>query len=83
MPENSPIHEPLLLTTDQAARLLGIGRTSLYSMHTTDRLGPMPVRLGRRILWRHEELKRWVDAGCPPRRQWVKNKQNLTYSGHN
>jgi len=64
--------EPLLLNTDQAARLLEIGRTSFYSMHTTDRLGPMPVHFGRRILWRHEELKRWFQAGCLPRRERVR-----------
>lgn len=65
---------PLLLTTDQAASLLNIGRTLLYSMHTSGQLGPLPIRLGRRTLWRHDELKRWVLAGCPPRIKWMKNK---------
>ena len=31
---------------------------------------PKPVRLGRRVVWRVEELKAWVDAGCPPLHKW-------------
>ena len=66
----------LLLDADQAASLLNVGRSLFYSMHSSGQLGPLPVRLGRRTLWRREELKRWVDAGCLPRDQWVKIKQN-------
>jgi len=64
--------EPLLLDAKQAASILGISRTLLYSMHSSGQLGPLPVRLGRRALWRHDELKDWVVAGCPSRRLWVK-----------
>jgi hypothetical protein len=31
---------------------------------------PRPMRIGRATLWRTEELRAWVDAGCPRREQW-------------
>ena len=69
--ENTSI-DSLLVNIDQAAKLIGVGRTLFYSMHSTGQLGPVPIRFGRRILWRVDELKRWVQAGCPKRHQWIK-----------
>jgi predicted DNA-binding transcriptional regulator AlpA len=31
---------------------------------------PAPVRIGRLVRWRLEELSRWLDAGCPDRKAW-------------
>ena len=63
--------ENLLLSADEAAALCGVGRSHWYSMHSSGQLGPLPVRLGRRTLWRREELAAWVKAGCPGRTRWV------------
>jgi len=60
---------PLLLSAVEAAELLGIGRSHLYSLNASGWL-PLPVRLGRRTLWRKDELSRWVSAGCPERQRW-------------
>ena len=68
MQTNTPTQ--LLLSATQAARALGISRTTLYGLHSSGRLGPLPVKLGRRTLWSVDELKRWVEAGCPPRDKW-------------
>jgi len=32
---------------------------------------PQPVRIGRSLYWRTEELKAWVAAGCPDRGTWI------------
>jgi excisionase family DNA binding protein len=61
---------PLLLSADDAAALLGIGRSHFYGLHSSGRLGPMPVRLGKRSLWRRDELENWVASDCPSRQQW-------------
>jgi excisionase family DNA binding protein len=66
--------ESLLLSAEDAALLLGVGRTLLYSMHSSGRLGPMPVKLGRRVLWNRKELEAWTEAGCPVRKQWQNKK---------
>ncbi len=67
--------ESLLLGADKAATLIGVSRAHFYSMHSNGRLGPMPVRLGRRTLWRREELSRWVNAGCPARVKWMQLRE--------
>lgn len=45
---------------------------SLRTWRTWDSAGliPQPVRIGRSTLWRVDELKAWVAAGCPRRAEW-------------
>lgn len=66
--------QSLLLSAEDAATLLGIGRSLFSSMHSSGRLGPLPVKLGRRVLWNRKELELWVDVGCPARLQWRNKK---------
>jgi len=67
---NEVIEKPLLLSAGQTASLLGIGRTTLYGMSSSGALGPMPIRLSGRVLWRRDELAEWVSCGCPNRERW-------------
>ncbi len=62
--------ESLLVGAAEAASLLGIGRSLFYQMHSSSRLGPLPVKLGSRSLWSRVELRLWVDKNCPGRAQW-------------
>ena len=64
------VPEPILLDAKQAALMLGIGKTHLYALHSSGRL-PLPLRLGRRTLWRVDELKEWVSVGCPSCQKWI------------
>lgn len=68
---------PLLLTAREAAALCG---KSLRTWRSWDAAGiiPRPVRIRRCTLWRADELRRWIVAGCPNRQQWEKS----TESGH-
>lgn len=66
--------EPLLISFDTAAEMLGIGRSLLYQMNADGRLGLVPHKLGRRSLLNRKELESWTDAGMPPRSQWNKIK---------
>ena len=61
--------EQLLLTAKQAARMCG---KSLRTWRTWDSAGwiPRPVRIGRATLWRADEMRAWVKAGCPRRAEW-------------
>lgn len=54
-PASLPGIEPRCLSREQAARYLGIGRTLL------GRIGPPPVRLGRRLVYDRVDLDRWLD----------------------
>jgi len=59
----------LLVTAKQAASTCG---KSLRTWRTWDAAGliPRPVRIGRSTLWRVDELREWVAAGCPCRQEW-------------
>lgn len=63
--------QPLLLSAAETARMLGIGRTALYALHSSGRL-PLPVKLGGRVLWRRDEISAWVscEPPCPNREKW-------------
>jgi excisionase family DNA binding protein len=69
MSEAETTPEPLLVDAQGVAAMLGIGRTHLYALNSSGRL-PLPIRLGRRTLWRRDELTAWVAAGCPARDRW-------------
>ena len=66
---------PLLLSAKSAAKLCGVSRSHFLAMHSAGRV-PLPVRLGRRVLWRSGELAEWIEAGCPARERW----QNMRIS---
>lgn len=74
--DNNNNVNPLLLSTEQAAQLVGIGRSLFYGLHSSGRLGPLPVKLGKRTLWNRKELESWAAAGCPARQQWQDMKDN-------
>ena len=60
---------PLLLDGKAAAKLCGISRSHFLAMHSAGKV-PLPVRLGRRTLWRAAELAAWIEARCPVRDRW-------------
>lgn len=68
--------ESLLVSVKDAAKLLGIGKTLFYELHSSGFLGPIPVKFGSRSLWNRQELTDWVNAGCPAREQWQQIKGN-------
>jgi predicted DNA-binding transcriptional regulator AlpA len=64
---------PLLITARHAAAMCG---KSLRTWRAWDSAGwiPRPVRIGRSTLWRADELRDWVTAGCPRRAEWEARK---------
>jgi predicted DNA-binding transcriptional regulator AlpA len=61
--------EPLLVPAAAASRLCGVSEASWYRLKSRGKV-PLPVRLGGRVLWRVDELRRWCAAGCPDLRTW-------------
>ena len=61
MPEHTAGHDPELLTITEAAELLRAPVATLrYWRHKN--IGPRSFRLGRRVLYRRDDLQAWVDA---------------------
>jgi len=59
----------LLLDALRIAALLGISRSSLYKLVSSGR-APRPIKIGRSVRWRREEIEDWVRAGAPPLSRW-------------
>ncbi len=59
----------LALAARDVARLLGISERHLWSLNASGNC-PRPIRMGRSVRWRRDELKAWVAAGCPSRENW-------------
>ena len=59
----------LLVTARQAALMCGKALRTWRSWDAAGRI-PRPVRIGRSTLWRVDELRGWVAAGCPRRDEW-------------
>ncbi len=57
------------MSAGDAAKLLDISPRHLAKLYASGRL-PAPVRLGRAVRWRSDELRDWLAAGCPPRDRW-------------
>ena len=61
MPEPTTDHQPELLTITEAADLLRAPVATLrYWRHRN--IGPHSFRVGRRVLYRHDDLRAWIDA---------------------
>lgn len=58
-----------LLTATEAASLC---RKSVRTWRAWDAGGlvPRPVRIGRSVFWRADELQAWIAAKCPARAEW-------------
>jgi excisionase family DNA binding protein len=70
MPDHTAGHHPDLLTITEAAELLRAPVATLrYWRHLGT--GPTSFRLGRRVLYRRDDLQAWIDArrdrGAPAR----------------
>jgi excisionase family DNA binding protein len=60
---------PLLIPDVEAAALCGCSRSHWHALAAAGKIPPS-VKLGRKRLWRREEISSWVAAGCPDGRTW-------------
>lgn len=63
-PANMPPFPPLRMKADMAAYLLGISESKLKEGAKSG-IYPAPVRDGKNVLWKFEDLKTWVDGQQP------------------
>jgi predicted DNA-binding transcriptional regulator AlpA len=71
MQKRTDSKEAFLVSAEDAAALIGVGRSHFYALHSSGRLGPMPVKLGKRTLWVRQDLMDWAAQHCPPRQKWL------------
>jgi predicted DNA-binding transcriptional regulator AlpA len=62
--QQPPKGRGLLIDTKEVARLLDVSARTVWSMQVGKRL-PKPIRIGRAVRWSYDDIKAWVNAGCP------------------
>jgi excisionase family DNA binding protein len=70
--------EAELLTARQAAELLNVGYSRIYTMRSSG-LIPLSIRFGRSTRWNRRELLDWIQEGCPPLQKWEAIKKHRKY----
>jgi len=66
--------EPVLLDARHVAALLSVSARQVWRLNATAMI-PTPVRIGRSVRWRRDEIDAWVAAGCPPRDRWEATRE--------
>ena len=79
----------LLLTTEQAAKILNISVRHFFGLLSAGRIGPVAIRLGRSRRWSYKDIEAWLSARdpktgkLPTREQWLmqnSEKKSLQFS---
>jgi len=56
--------EALLLDVKDVAKLLRVSVRTVWTWRDMGRL-PAPVKIGRCVRWRRQDVEEWIDRGCP------------------
>jgi len=72
---------PFLIRDGEASALLSVSKRHFANLQASGQIGPLPIHLGRSKLWNVDELRRWSDAGCPPRRAWSEHQNVVLAEG--
>lgn len=63
----------LLISAAETATRLSVSKATLHKLVAVGAI-PKPIHLGRRALWRVEQLEEWVRDGCPPVERWERQR---------
>ena len=58
-----------VLDADGVGRFLNVGRSTIYELHSNERL-PAPIQVGRGLRWVKAEIEAWLLYGAPSRAVW-------------
>jgi len=61
--------EALLIDAEEVARRLDVSPRTIWRLSSAGKL-PKPLAVGGSRKWRADEIRRWVEAGCPARSAW-------------
>jgi predicted DNA-binding transcriptional regulator AlpA len=61
-----PIVWPIAVDAAAAAAMFHLSVRAWWSLHSSGRC-PLPIRCGRSVRWRLDELRQWAEQGCPSR----------------
>lgn len=56
--------DSLLICADELAKMLQVSTRTLWRLLSSGQL-IQPIKLGGSTRWRLDEVRRWIDQGCP------------------
>jgi predicted DNA-binding transcriptional regulator AlpA len=62
--EITPAIEPLAVRAERAAAMCGLSQRHWFQLQAAGKI-PAAIKCGRASLWRVDDLRRWVEWGCP------------------
>lgn len=68
---------PLVVDARRLSRLLCAGLRTIRCWDTTGKL-PAPIRIGGRVVWRVDEIRKWLAAGAPNRDEWEARRNAIS-----
>ena len=72
----SELQLPLAVDAKRLAAMLGLSTRTIRTMDAAGKL-PRPVTLAcRSVRWRVDEIRDWLNDGCPDRSTWEVLKKN-------
>ena len=75
-PHDNGCDDPGLLTAGDLAKRLRVSLRQVRKLHS-EALLPAPLKIGRSIRWRANELAEWLSAGAPNRAEWEKRVESV------
>lgn len=67
------LRERLLISVDELATILKVSPRTVWRLLSAEKLVP-PVRFGGAVRWRYDDVRQWIDDGCPPNSRHSSNK---------
>ncbi len=61
---NGAVQLPEFLTVEQFAKLLQVSKRTVWRLQSAGQV-PQPIQIGGGVRWRMEDVKNWIDRGCP------------------
>lgn len=55
---------PTLITVEQLAKIVQKSVRSVWRMRSAGQV-PAPINVGGGVRWRVDDIKRWIEDGCP------------------
>jgi hypothetical protein len=59
-----------MITATAAAKLCGVTIKRWRTWNTLGKI-PSPIKVGKSLFWKRDELACWIDEGCPSRKHWT------------
>jgi len=55
---------PTLITVEDVANLMQVSTRTIWRLLSAGKI-PTPLRIGKSVRWRTNQIENWIEAGCP------------------